>query len=159
MYIYKLIKSRTMKLSSLKPVIGLVTLLLMVSCEIKPEAIEYGNDQCSYCVMNIVDKTHAAQYVTSKGKQFKFDAIECMVNDLKDKNESDLAFKLVSNYQNPGSMLNADDASYIISEEIKSPMGANLSAVSSIEIARELQQKHTGETYSWVSLKQQLSDK
>ncbi len=148
-----------MKGKILHLIVGLFIVLLTFSCKVEPQNIEFGKDQCSFCVMNIIDKTHAAQYVTKKGKQFKFDAIECMVNDLSDKNEDDLAFKLVANYEIPGEMIPADSATYIISKAIKSPMGANLSALSSVEKAKEIQSLYTGEIYTWEALKQQLSDK
>lgn len=148
-----------MKVNFLKPFAGLFILLLTISCKVEPEAIAYGKDQCSFCMMNIIDKTHAAQYVTKKGKQFKFDAVECLVNDLSNKNENDLAIILVANYSNPGEMINAKTASYLISPNIKSPMGANLSAVSNFENAKELQQKYAGEIYTWELLKKRLSDK
>lgn len=159
MYIYVTNKIKIMKIKHYKPLVGIILLLLTISCKIEPQAIEYGKDQCSFCVMNIVDKTHSAQYVTKKGKQFKFDAIECLVNDVAEKGEEDLAFILVANYENPGEMIDAITAFYLISAEIKSPMGANLSAVSTIEKAEELKEKHTGEIFTWESLKQRLSDK
>lgn len=134
-------------------------LLLSVSCKVEPQAIEYGKDQCSHCKMNIVDKTHSAQYVTKKGKQFKFDAIECLVNAIQDIDENDIAIMLVANYLNPGEMIDAKTAAYLISKEIKSPMGANLSAVLTKEEAVKLQQKYTGEIYSWEALKEKLADK
>jgi len=142
----------------LKSFIGAVILTLVISCKIEPQAIEYGKDQCSFCKMNVVDKTHAAQYVTKKGKQFKFDAIECMVNDLNEKNEETIALLLVANYGNPGEMIDAKTASFLISKEIKSPMGANLSALSSKIKAEELLQKHKGKIYTWKALKQKFSD-
>ncbi|WP_372744325.1 nitrous oxide reductase accessory protein NosL [Lutibacter sp.] len=148
-----------MRTNFYKPITGLGILLLLISCKIEPEAINFGKDQCSFCVMNIVDKTHAAQYVTKKGKQFKFDAIECMVNDLSEKNEDDLAFILVANYASPGEMIDAKTAAFLISSQIKSPMGANLSAVSSMGKAEELQQKYSGDIYTWSTLKERLSDK
>ena len=148
-----------MKINLLKPIIGLVIILLTISCKVEPQKIEYGKDQCSFCKMNVVDKTHAAQYVTKKGKQFKFDAIECMINDLSDKNEEDMAILLVADYGNPGEMIDAKEATYLISKEIKSPMGANLSAFSSKNKAEELQQKYGGQNYTWETLKQKLSDK
>lgn len=148
-----------MNLKILRPLVGIVIIVLTISCEVAPEAIEYGKDQCSFCVMNIVDKTHAAQYVTKKGKQFKFDAIECMVNDLSDKLDENLAFLLVADYGSPGEMINAKSATFLISKEIKSPMGAYLSAVSSMQKAKELQQNHSGDIYNWTSLKEKLSDK
>jgi len=148
-----------MKSTLLKPLIGAVILLLVISCKVEPQAIEYGKDQCNFCKMNVVDKTHAAQYVTKKGKQFKFDAIECMVNDLSENNEEDIAILLVANYGNPGEMIDVKSATFLISKEIKSPMGANLSAFSSKNMAEELQQKHGGGIYNWDTLKQKLSDK
>ena len=159
MYIYNTIKIKNMKSKLLKPLTGVFILLLTISCKVEPQSIEYGKDQCSFCKMNVVDKTHAAQYVTSKGKQFKFDAIECMVNDLNEKYEDDIAILLVANYGNPGEMIDAITATFLISKEIKSPMGANLSAFSSSNKAEELQQKHGGTIYSWETLKQKFSDK
>jgi copper chaperone NosL len=142
-----------------KQFIGLVILLLTISCKVAPEAIEYGKDQCSFCKMNIVDKTHAAQFVTAKGKQFKFDAIECMVNYLGENSEEKIAILLVADYANPGEMTDAETATYLITPAIKSPMGANLSAFSIKNTAEEFQQKNAGEIYDWETLKQKLSDK
>jgi copper chaperone NosL len=148
-----------MKTTLLKLFLSAVLLGILISCNVEPEAIEYGKDQCSFCKMNVVDKTHASQYVTKKGKQFKFDAIECMIHDLNEKHEEDISLFLVSNYSNPGEMIDAKTAIFLISEEIKSPMGANLSAFSSKNKAEELQQKHGGVNYNWEILKQKLSDK
>ena len=148
-----------MKTKFLKLFIGTIVLLLTISCKVEPEAIEFGKDQCSFCKMNIVDKTHAAQLVTAKGKQFKFDAIECMVNYLDQNREEKTALLLVADYGNPGEMTEAEKATYLITPAIKSPMGANLSGFSVKSAAEEVQQKNQGEIYTWESLKQKLSDK
>lgn len=143
----------------LKLFLGTIVLLLTISCKVEPKAIEFGKDQCAFCKMNIVDKTHAAQFVTAKGKQFKFDAIECLVNYIGQNNEEKIALLLVADYANPGEMTDAETAAYLISTEIKSPMGANLSAFSLKNTAEEFQQKHSGEIFTWETLKQKLSDK
>jgi copper chaperone NosL len=143
----------------LQLLIGTVVLLVTVSCKVEPEAIEYGKDQCSFCKMNIVDQTHSAQMVTTKGKQFKFDSIECLVNYLDQNKEEKTALLLVADYGNPGEMTEAENATYLITPAIKSPMGANLSAFSAKNTAEELRQKHAGEIYTWETLKQKLSDK
>lgn len=148
-----------MKINSIKFLLGLIVLFLIISCNVEPKPIEYGRDQCNFCHMNIVDKTHASQYVTKKGKQFKFDAIECMINNLQEKDEDQLAFIMVADYGKPGEMIAAKTAVYLICDAIKSPMGANLSGLSSKEKAKELQQKHSGEIYTWKNLKHKLSDK
>ncbi len=60
---------------------------LLVSCKVEESPINYGKDACKYCKMKIVDQQHAAEIVTKKGKPFKYDAIECMVRDIKDEKE------------------------------------------------------------------------
>ncbi|NCP84071.1 MAG: hypothetical protein GW823_04065 [Bacteroidetes bacterium] len=137
----------------------LLIALILISCTSEPEPIEFGKDYCHYCKMNIVDKTHAAQYVTSKGKQFKFDSIECLVNELKSKDKQELAHILVANYSNPGELIPAANASFLISSAIKSPMGMNLSAFKEEKMALEMSQKHDGVVYSWQTLTQFISEK
>jgi copper chaperone NosL len=102
--------------------------------------------------MTIVDQQHASQYVTKKGKQFKFDAIECMVNDLAEKGSEEIGIFLVADYEVPGSMTPAKEATYLISKEIKSPMGANLSGFASKEKALITQKDNGGDIYTWQEL-------
>jgi len=134
------------------------SLLLFISCKVEPKEINYGKDHCYHCDMTVVDKTHAAQYVTEKGRAYTFDAVECMVLKLNDdKNESNMAFLLVSDYLNPGSLIDAKSATYLISDKIKSPMGANLSAFSSLKEAQKTLKKNGGTLYSWSELKKKLT--
>lgn len=118
-----------------KVCIFLLSCVLSSSCSVAPQKIEYGKDVCSYCDMAIVDRVHAAEFVTTKGKAFKFDAIECLIHDLTERNETDMAFVLVTDFLNPEVFINATEAMYLISEKIKSPMGANLTAFSTKEIS------------------------
>ncbi|MDO9039729.1 MAG: nitrous oxide reductase accessory protein NosL [Lutibacter sp.] len=148
-----------MKTKFLQLFLGTIILLVTISCKVEPEAIVYGKDQCISCKMNIVDQTHSAQFVTAKGKQFKFDAIECMVKFIGRNSEEKIALTLVADYGNPGEMTEAEKATYLITPAIKSPMGANLSAFSVKSTAEEFQQKHSGEIFTWELLKQKLSDK
>lgn len=136
-----------------------VGLLLIVSCSIEPEKINYGSDACHFCKMTIVDQQHAAQFVTEKGKQFKFDAIECMLNEMSEKSTVNIAMYLVSDYGNPGSMTDAKNATYLITQEIKSPMGAFLSAFSEDNKAQEQVKSSDDKLYSWTSIKEKYSIK
>lgn len=132
-------------------IIFIVFGLLIISCEVAPEKIEYGIDACSFCDMTIVDKTHAAEFVTEKGRIYKFDAIECLINDLSKKNENNLAFILVTDYLNPTEFLNVTEAIFLISEEIKSPMGANLSAFN-----KNSNLSYQGEMFNWKGIKKRI---
>ncbi len=142
----------------MKKIIYFISFIGLLSCKVEPQKIDYGNAHCVHCDMTVVDKTHAAQYVTKKGRAYMFDAIECLVMKLNDeKNEDKMAFILVADYANPGTLVDAKTASYLISEKIKSPMGANLSAFSSKEIAKKTQSLHGGTLYSWAELKEKFS--
>ena len=125
---------------------------LFLSCKVEAEQINYGKDQCHFCSMNIVDKGHSAQYVTKKGKQFKFDAIECMVREVNEVSTDGIEILLVADFGDQGTMLDAKSSSYLISEAIQSPMGANLSALKSIESATSYQSEFQGEIYTWTEL-------
>jgi len=53
-------------------------------------------------------------------------------------------------------MTEAEDATYIISPNIKSPMGANLSALAEKTKAEELKEEYGGETYDWSSVQTEI---
>lgn len=124
-----------------------------IGCSVGPKPIDYGHVGCHYCSMTIVDKQHAAQLVTKKGKVFNFDAIECMMNQLKDEGESAMALFLVNDFGQPGELVDATKATYLISENIPSPMGEYLSAFTNEEAAKETMTKQGGELYTWTEIK------
>ena len=130
----------------------LVLSIFLISCKVEPEKINYGADACNFCKMTIVDQQHAAQYVTKKGKQFKFDAVECMFNDLSENGKENIALFLVADYDQPGSMTNALEATYLISQGIKSPMGAFLSSFKLEESAAKTKENLGGELYNWQEM-------
>ena len=148
-----------MKRSELMMFVLLLSALSIFSCKIEPEAIRYGEDQCNFSKMNIIDKTHATQFVTAKGKQFKYDAIECMIREISRDLNQEIAIKLVSDFSSPGEMIPAEEAIYIISPKIKSPMGANLSAVKDQNQAEKLVEEFTGELYNWGSVQSKILTK
>ena len=102
--------------------------------------------------MNIVDKQHAAEFLTGKGKSYKFDAIECMVNAIQDRGPDNIAILLVADYTNPGRLTPAHTATYLISKQIKSPMGAFLTAFNQETDAITNQNSKGGELYAWKDL-------
>ena len=133
------------------PLFSIWVLTLLISCSTKPQPINYGSDACAFCQMTIVDKQHAAQIVTVKGKAYKYDAIECMLNNYRKWNNPEAAHFLVNDYSNPGALVNAEEAWYLISEEIPSPMGEFLTAFESKNGLKSL--GVTGDEYSWTELK------
>jgi len=140
-------------------IIAILVLILTVSCAIEPQKINYGEDACHFCSMTIVDRQHAAEIVTTKGRAYKFDATECMINHIATIDTNTIGLYLVANYNNPGDLLNAKEATFIISENIPSPMGAFLSAVPTKEEAANLQKSKDGQLFSWNKLLVHLNKK
>ena len=130
-------------------------LTLISACSIVPSKIEYGNDACHFCTMTIVDEQHATEIVTKKGKAFKYDAIECLLNDLKNTDIGTIELFLVTDYLNPASLIDANTATYLISPAIKSPMGANLSAFATKEAAEKFVKSDADKLFSWQEIQKQ----
>lgn len=137
-----------------KLLFGLV--LLLAACSPKPQAINYGSDECDFCRMTIVDQQHAAEVVTTKGKAFKFDAIECMINYTNQKEADEFSLYLVNDYLAPGELIDANTSTFLISENIPSPMGAYLSAFADADKAGTTQAEQGGELYNWNEIKTHL---
>ena len=135
----------------------LCPVLFLAGCTVEAQDIAFGQDQCDSCRMTIVDRQHAAQFVTKKGKQFKYDSIECLVNALREgKKESSAAIILVADFEK-GEMIPARSATYLICPAIESPMGAFLSAFQSEDRALAAKVDHEGELFTWETLKEHLS--
>ena len=136
----------------MKALIALPLLVLLLSCRPTPQPIQYGMDGCHSCKMNIVDPRYAAQVVTSKGKVYKFDAVECMVDFSLKNQETAFAYQLVNCFDQPKELAAAETCFFLISEKLPSPMGANLTAFSTQEEALQMQKEKDGKTYSWNEL-------
>lgn len=124
-----------------------------VSCTIKPEAIRYGRDGCDFCRMTIMNPAFGGEIVTGKGKTYKFDGVECLVNYYKAHagEAGNFTTILVADYSNSGKMLDARRSFFLKDEKIESPMGAHLAALPSAEAARRSGADHPIVT-SWDGL-------
>jgi len=125
---------------------------ILAACTNSPKPIIYGSDGCHYCRMTIVDKQHAAQFMTKKGRTYAFDASECMINHLMEIDKTTVAIFLVNDYNTPGATIDATKATYLISKNIPSPMGAYLSAFASTEAAAFALEKNEGALLTWEEL-------
>ncbi|HEX9826116.1 MAG TPA: nitrous oxide reductase accessory protein NosL [Flavobacteriaceae bacterium] len=139
-------------MKTLKHGLSLTLLLLFFGCNVSPQPIDYGHDACHFCKMTIVDKVHAAEIVTKKGKIFKFDATECMVNFMKEFDVSEIKFYLTNQYLEPEILINATKATFLISTNIPSPMGAFITAFEKKADAEKTRTEKEGTLYTWNEL-------
>ncbi|HPQ09622.1 MAG TPA: nitrous oxide reductase accessory protein NosL [Bacteroidia bacterium] len=155
----KKISKETPKKGMLEEIVVLILIIFFLSsCSNKPQPINFGNDECSYCKMTIVDKLHAAEYVSDKGKVYKYDTIECLIHDMKEKNFPPHSYLLVSDYSEDGKFIDAENAVYLVSKNIPSPMGAFLSAFSDKQKAEEIKKEKEGNIYLWKEIIQKIDE-
>lgn len=140
----------------MKKIILFFSLMMLVisSCSKKPEPIAYGEDECEFCKMIVMDKRYGAELVTDKGKIYKFDSVECLVGyiDNKKLNEKDYSSVWVGNYSNPGKLIDASKAIYLKNDELRSPMGLNVLAVETQDQFDIIFDKDGGKKLVWKDL-------
>lgn len=142
----------------LKHYLILSILIVLYNCNVSPKPIDYGNDGCHFCKMTIVDKVHAAEVVTKKGKVYKFDATECMINFMEDFDTSEIELFLSNNYNEPEELIDATKATFLISKNVPSPMGAYLSAFKNKDEAEKVREEKGGNLFTWERLLEHLRD-
>lgn len=147
-----------MRLSKYK-ISAIIGIFLLTSCSVNPKPIQYGVDNCEFCEMTIVDDKFASELVTNKGKVYKFDAIECMIRQMQTNPSQKYKFILIADFNEPGKLIDAKQGFYLISENLPSPMGENLSGFSSKDTIDEHQSIYEGEIYSWSGIKSYIDSK
>lgn len=140
----------------MKKIIGILSGLILIlnACSSSPEEINYGDDKCNYCTMNIMDKPYATELVTDKGKVYKFDSTECMLNYMNEQAEMEMYdFILTNTMDKPGELIDAKICTFLISKNLPSPMGENITAFSSKEEAEKAQKEYDGVLLTFENLK------
>ena len=137
--------------------ISLISVILMliqilIGCTSHgPAEIHYGQDQCDYCNMNIVDKSFGSQLVTTKGKAYKFDSIECLAafGQTSENEITRQAFSWITDFKNPGKFVSTDSAVVVFGEGHNSPMGVGLVGFSTDFDADSFIKENSGQKMSW----------
>jgi copper chaperone NosL len=134
-------------------------LLNLTACSVGPEPIRYGQDNCHACKMTLTDRRFGAEIVTKKGKVFKFDDLNCLVGFLGEGSlaEQDLAQVLAVDFKKTGQFVDVQQAFFLQSERLKSPMRADVASFSAqpdLEAVRA--EIGDGKAMTWAELKKAL---
>jgi copper chaperone NosL len=132
-----------------------LSLLLAAGCGGDgPREIAWGRDECSACRMQIADPRFAAQLVTTRGKAFSFDAVECLVGFLDDGRmpPADVRSLWVANAARPGSLVDARTAHFLRSPAVRSPMGLGVLAFGTDEELAAARAADSGDVVTWAQL-------
>ncbi len=132
--------------------LGLLALVLL-GCSGKPEEIAYGRDICTFCKMAITDPRFAAEIITKKGKVYKFDSIECMIAATLDGtvDPAEVRHYWVKDFETR-EWVDAEQARFLQSPRMRSPMGVNLVAFATREHMEAFKMKYDGLELSFEDL-------
>lgn len=150
--VWRSAKKRTIKYANTIVAIALVTMI--TSCNAGPEPLTTGVDNCHFCKMTISDVRFGAEVVTKKGKIYKFDDSKCMINYLNtnDVELKDIKNMYLTNYSGTHQLIDVNNASLLMAEELRSPMGGNVAAFDDKDSLQTIQKRFNGKTINWSEL-------
>lgn len=133
-------------------------LLLLTACQAQPQPFTAGKDVCDFCRMGISDLRFGGELLTTKGKVYKFDDLHCVAAFLQSGKvtEKDIAQVLVINFDKQNTFLNSQQASFVISPSIKSPMGSHTAAFENSQAATAFCKEQQATILTWPSLIEKL---
>lgn len=122
--------------------------------EAKWEPILFSKDTCHHCKMVISDKRFGAEFVTKKGKVYKFDSIECMGHFHEDnKNLEGIAY-VVDSFAS-SKLVDFKKAHIFLDPNVRSPMGKGFFASESMT---SLEEHNTAKlpVINWIDVLRQI---
>lgn len=108
----------------------IIVLLLLTGCQPTPEPILFGHSECAYCRMIVSEPAFGSRLLTTKGKTYVFDSIECLAAfEIKGEVPADrIHSRLVPNHSHPETSLDAGSAYFRQDTAVRSPMGLSIRA-------------------------------
>jgi copper chaperone NosL len=132
----------------------LIFAVFLFSCSAEPQPLIYGKDACHACKMTLTDQKFGAEIVTAKGKAYKFDDANCMINFMNSgslEGEA-LAHTLIVDYTQPGKLLPVEHTFFLKSDEIRSPMNSGIAAFETEAAMKEFKAKWKANVLGWNEL-------
>jgi copper chaperone NosL len=132
--------------------VPVMLILLLVSCNTKPEPFVQGKDVCHFCKMTITDTRFGGELVTTKGKIYKFDDLQCMTAYIGTGKEKKFSHSLIINFEKPNTFIDADKARFVTLPELRSPMGSNTAGFENAAAAKAYIQEPDIDICNWDAL-------
>ena len=138
--------------------IAVFACLTLAACKVEPEPLRFGKDGCYTCKMTLMDNKFGAEVLTSKGKIYKFDDVNCLLTFYNSGQVSteDMKEILIVDFSKPEKLIDARNALYVKSQSIKSPMAGNVAAFESNEDLKKMNAGWKGILLTWGELQTQL---
>jgi copper chaperone NosL len=137
-----------------KLALATIVILTIQSCSAGPQPIRYGSDACDFCKMTIMEKKFANEWVTAKGKVYRFDDIHCLISFRKtDKSEGTT---YVNDFGGKKELNKASNLFYVKSEELKTPMNGKVAAFIDKTVAQEFAKNNNAQNLSWNEVESEV---
>ncbi|MCX7623217.1 MAG: nitrous oxide reductase accessory protein NosL [Thermomicrobium sp.] len=115
-----------------------------------PPEIRYGRDTCAECGMIVSEARHAAAAASAKGETLVFDDIGCLLR-YRQKHAPQWAAVWVHDYETE-IWLRAEEAQYLVSPKVRSPMGWGIAAFARADAAQQRRAELGGDVMNWSEL-------
>ncbi len=125
----------------------LIIAIILAACQnrsVEPVAL-VPDDMCTYCKMAISEKPYASELIDSEGDVFKFDDVGCMLNFLNRRMSGKSARAYFVMDFNERQWIKAEEAFYVRSSSIKTPMSGGIIAFKTQAQAAEAAGKFQGQ--------------
>lgn len=113
-------------------------LCCLLSCSPGPEPFQYGADKCAVCRKTILNTRSGGELITVKGQVLKFHSIECFLKYYKahEFTHEGYTWIQVIDYDEPGVLINVNDAIFIKQVDFKDWPEGNLIAISKTKYSK-----------------------
>lgn len=131
----------------------------LTGCEAKPRPVRIG-EECVHCRMQITAPQYAAELVTVKGRQYVFDDLACLLAFMGEA--SSIAFQdpqlLAADFRQPSRWLPVQQAVFVRSAQLRTPMNGHTVAFASATEARTTAAKlnPAGAILTWSDVRSEL---
>lgn len=139
----------------------LLLLCILFGCTPKVESVIFGSDLCDNCRMKIHDHRYGGAILTEKGKTYKFDSLECLLEFESKKLDKQEIVKerYAFNTFKKGELINVNQAVFLNVPKTRSPMGLGILSAESEGQILKVKAKQGGEVLNWEQLKDLLQSK
>lgn len=137
-----------------RAVVAASVLLFISSCNTKPEPLVAGKDNCAFCKMEVTDLRFGGEFITQKGRIYKFDDAHCLLSYVKSGmiDKAEIKDIYLVDFSTPHAMISTKKALLISSESLHSPMSGNIAAFSNKSNMINIKAQLNAEAITWDKL-------
>ncbi|WP_412464886.1 nitrous oxide reductase accessory protein NosL [Flavobacterium mekongense] len=138
----------------MKPIaLACIAFLSLASCSSKEaKPLKINTDACDFCKMTIANGKFGAELITQKGRYYKFDDLACMIQFAKSNTVVPYQSFFVSDYLKDNTLIPAETAFFIKSDQINSPMRGNMAALATAAEQSEYAKKFNAKPLNWTEV-------